>query len=83
MMERGAASHTMIQNYDRKRGSFTHRQNDIHKTITEGGTASHRKLGQLNNMKNNSNDILYSSQQEIKAVVRSHNEEHISIIISH
>ena len=27
--------------------------------------------------------ILYSSQQEIKAVVRSHNEEHISIILSH
>ena len=28
---------------------------------------------------NNSNNILYSSQREIKAFVRSHNEEHISI----
>ena len=28
------------------------------------------------------NDILYSSQREFKAVVRSHNEEHISIILS-
>ena len=32
---------------------------------------------------NNNNNILYSSQREIKAVVRSHNEEHISIILSH
>ena len=32
---------------------------------------------------NNSNNILYSSQREIKAVVRSHNEEHVSIIQSH
>ena len=32
---------------------------------------------------NNSNNILYSSQQEIKAIDRSHNEEHISIILSH
>jgi len=31
----------------------------------------------------NNNNILYSSQQEIKAVVRSHNEEHISISLSH
>ena len=31
----------------------------------------------------NNNNILYSSQREIKAVVRSHNEEHISIILSH
>ena len=73
MMERGSASHT--------------EKNDIHKAITEGGTASHRKLGQLNNIKNNNNDILYSCQQnflrEIKAVVQSHNEEHLSIIISH
>ena len=29
------------------------------------------------------NNILYSSLREIKAVVRSHNEEHISIILSH
>ena len=32
---------------------------------------------------NNNNNILYSSQCEIKAVVRSHNEEHISVILSH
>ena len=32
---------------------------------------------------NNSNNILYSSQREIKAVVRWHNEEHISIILCH
>ena len=30
----------------------------------------------------NNNDILYSSQREIKAVVRSHNEERISVILS-
>ena len=29
------------------------------------------------------NNIFYSSLREIKAVVRSHNEEHISIILSH
>ena len=29
------------------------------------------------------NNILYSSQWEIKAVIRSHNEEHISVIVSH
>ena len=74
MMERGPASHTMIQNYDGKRVSFTHRQNDTHRTMTEGGTASHRKLGQFNNNNNNNNNILYSSQREIKADVRSHNE---------
>ena len=28
-------------------------------------------------------NILYSSQWEIKAVVRSHNEEHISVILNH
>ena len=32
---------------------------------------------------NNDNNILYSSQCEIKAAVRSHNKEHISIILSH
>ena len=32
---------------------------------------------------NNNNNILYSSQREIKAVVRSHDEEHISIILNH
>ena len=32
---------------------------------------------------NDNNNILYSSLREIKAVVRSHNEEHISIILSH
>ena len=31
----------------------------------------------------NNNNILDSSQRDIKAVVRSHNEEHISIILSH
>ena len=31
----------------------------------------------------NNNNIFYSSQRETKAVVRSHNEEHISIIVSH
>ena len=31
----------------------------------------------------NNNNILYSFQLEIKAVVRSHNEEHVSIILSH
>ena len=30
---------------------------------------------------NNNKDVLYSSQREIKAVVRSHNEEHISVIL--
>ena len=32
----------------------------------------------LNISIDNNNNILYSSQREIKAVVRSHNEEHIS-----
>ena len=32
---------------------------------------------------NNNNNTLDSSQRDIKAVVRSHNEEHISIILSH
>ena len=32
---------------------------------------------------NNSNNILYPSLWEIKAVVRLHNKEHISIILSH
>ena len=32
---------------------------------------------------NNKNNILYSSLREIKAVVRSDNEGHISIILSH
>ena len=41
--------------------------------------SSHR-LFVYNN--NNNNNILYSSQREIKAFVRSHNEEHISIILS-
>ena len=36
-----------------------------------------------NNNNNNSNNILYSSQREIKGVVRSHTEERISIILSH
>ena len=36
-----------------------------------------------NNNNNNNNDILYSSQWEIIAVVRSHNKENISIILSH
>ena len=36
-----------------------------------------------NNNSNNNNNILYSSQREIKAVVRPHNEEHISVILSH
>ena len=31
----------------------------------------------------NNNNILYESQWEIKAVIRSHNGEHISIILSH
>ena len=31
----------------------------------------------------NNNNILYSSQRKIKDVVRSHNEEHISIILNH
>ena len=31
----------------------------------------------------NNNNIPYSSQREIKAVFRSHNEEHVSIILSH
>ena len=31
----------------------------------------------------NNNNIFYSSQRETEAVVRSHNEEHISIILSH
>ena len=29
------------------------------------------------------NNILYSSQRKIKTVIRSHNEEHISVILSH
>ena len=37
-------------------------------TLTEGGGGGG----------SNNNNILYSSQWEIKAVVRSHNEEHIS-----
>ena len=32
---------------------------------------------------NNNNNTLYSSLRKIKAVVRSHNEEPISIILSH
>ena len=31
----------------------------------------------------NNNNILYSSPQEIKTVIQLHNEEHISIILSH
>ena len=33
--------------------------------------------------RHNDNNILYSSQQEIKAVIWSHNKEQISIILSH
>ena len=36
-----------------------------------------------NGNNNNNNYNLYSSKREIKAVVRLHNEEHISIILSH
>ena len=32
---------------------------------------------------NNNNHTLYSFQQEVKAVVQLHNEEHISVILSH
>ena len=32
---------------------------------------------------NNNNNILYSTQQEIKAVVQSHIEDNMSIILSH
>ena len=32
---------------------------------------------------NNNNNTLYSSLRKIKAVVRSHNEEHISITLNH
>ena len=31
----------------------------------------------------NDNNILYSSQWEIKALIRSHNEKHISVILNH
>ena len=31
----------------------------------------------------NNNNIFDSSQWKIKAVIRSHNEEHISVILSH
>ena len=43
--------------------------------------AGARERTYINNY--NNNNILYSSQWEIKAVVRSHNEEHISVILSH
>ena len=34
-------------------------------------------------IEDNKNNTLYSSQREIKAIVRSHNEEHISVILNH
>ena len=46
--------------------------------VCGGGTNQHRVM-----YHNNNNNTLYSSQREIKAVVRSHNEEHISVILSH
>ena len=46
-------------------------------------TDSNCTLSSLVLRRSNSNNILYSSQREIKAVVRSHNEERISIILSH
>ena len=53
----------------------------------EGGSERERGGGGLTGRQTNrevtNNNILYSSQREIKAVVRSHNEEHISIILSH
>ena len=39
------------------------------------------KISKYTKKLNNTN-ILYSSQREIKAVVRLHNEEHISMILS-
>ena len=42
-----------------------------------------REFTKPTHVNNNNNSILYSSQREIKAVIRSHNEEHISIILSH
>ena len=49
------------------------------------GCCSARRLNSLEITKcnNNNNNILYSSMREIKAVVRSYNEEHISVILSH
>ena len=50
----------------------------------EGRNYKGRLSGSNNNNNSNNKNILYSSQREIKAVVRSHNEEHhISIILSH
>ena len=50
-----------------------------------GDSSFHRALSfyQDKHKSKNNNNILYSSQREIKAVVRSHNEEHMSIILSH
>ena len=58
----------------------------LHTLVGKGSTGDPHSM-QLNynqtNNSNNNNNIFYSSQREIKAVVRSHNEEHISIILSH
>ena len=35
------------------------------------------------NNNNNNSHIFYSSRRDIKAVVRSHNEENLSVILSH
>ena len=56
--------------------------------LTEGrcahfAIATNTPLPPQKHNNNNNNNILYLSQREIKAVVRSHNKEHISIILSH
>ena len=50
--------------------------------VCNDDTGWHGEAPLVNN-NNNYNHILYSPQREIKAVVRSHNEEHSSIIRSH
>jgi len=53
-------------------------------TLREGNEGLLSFMGNVDDNNNyNSNTMLYSYQQEIKAVVRSHNEEYIPIILSH
>ena len=51
--------------------------------VIAGWSASPTAVCYLVPRRLNNNNILYSSLREIKAVVRSHNEEHISIILNH
>ena len=55
----------------------------LHRVPTKCAETADLNFFHAHNNNNNNNNVLYSAQREIKAVVRSHNEEHISIILSH